>query len=99
MPKYSELDIPSTLIAEESEGFEIVRFWIGKGNDYVSLHLVNDQNGHVDVAVWGRIAADIVKHAVRALLQDDPSRNQSDLLAEIESAFLTRLKAETQFDG
>lgn len=99
MPNFRELEIPATLVAEEEEGFEVVRFWIGGGNDHISLSLPSTDQGSADVAVWGKIAADIIKHAVRALNQDDASLDADNTIAAIERAFYERLKEVTNFQG
>lgn len=87
------------MVAEEEQGFEAVRFWIAGGNDHVALKLLLDGQENTDVKVWGKIAADIVKHAVRALKQDDPSQDESVMLALIERTFRERLIEETNFSG
>lgn len=87
------------MVAEEEQGFEAVRFWIAGGNDHVALKLPGDGLGNIRIEVWGKIAADIVKHAVRALKQDDPSRDESTMLSLIERTFRERLNEETNFSG
>jgi len=97
MPKLDELDIPSGVF-EEDEGHELVRFWISSGVDHVSLNIGLFDN-EKEPSVWGSVAADIAKHAVNAMLQDDPARDKVALYAEIERAFVERLKAQTNFEG
>jgi len=99
MPKFRELEIPSSLIAEEEEGFEVVRFWIGGVNDHVSLTLLNNDEGTTAVSALGKIAADIVKHAMRAMKQDDPTLTDGETLATIERTFHERLRETTNFSG
>jgi len=99
MPNFRELELPGTLVAEEDEGFEVVRFWIGGGNEHVALSLLNNDEGAPDISAWGKIAADIVKHAIRALKQDDVLLDDSEILATIERAFHERLRETTNFSG
>lgn len=97
MTKLDALDIPDG-IYEEQEGHELVRFWISSGVDHLSLNIgLFDRDQ--EPGVWGSVAADIVKHAVRGMMQDDPTRNEMDLYAEIERAFACRLKEKTKFPG
>jgi len=97
MTKLDELEIPSGVF-EENEGHELVRFWISSGVDHVSLNI-----GLFDVEkepdVWGSVAADIAKHAVNAMLQDDPTRDKNALYAAIERAFSSRLREQVDFSG
>lgn len=97
MTKLHELDIPDSLVDEE-EAIEFVRFWIGGGEDHVTLNIgaFDPEN---EAASWGMIAADIVKHAIRGMCQDDPSRSPETLLAEIEAAFNGRLRDTVDLTG
>ncbi|WP_425408878.1 DUF5076 domain-containing protein [Hyphococcus sp.] len=97
MAKLDSLDLPDG-IHEEQEGHELVRFWISSGVDHVSLNIGLFDNDK-EPSVWGTVAADIAKHAVRAMLQDDPTRDEATLYAEIERAFSKRLKAKANFEG
>jgi hypothetical protein len=97
MTKLNELEIPLGVF-EEDEGFELVRFWISSGVDHVSLKIGlfdTEREPHE----WGSVAADIAKHAVRAMLQDDPTRDEAALCATIEQAFAARLRQQTNFSG
>ena len=87
------------MVAEETEGWEVVRFWIGGGYDYVSLHLPCDEAGKLQIETWGNMAADIVTHAMRALRQDDPSLDEREILARIVRAFQDRLGKELGGSG
>lgn len=97
MPNLRELDNPEGVL-EEDEGRELVRFWISSGVDHVSLHIGLFDNDE-EPTIWGSVAADIARHAVKAMLQDDPSRDEVALYAEIERAFAERLKEKVNFEG
>lgn len=99
MPDFRELSIPSTLIADETDGFEVIRFWVGGGTDHVSLQLMQTADGKTDIKAWGNIAADIIKHAVRAIMQDDPSLDKEVVTAEIEQALVKRLSSNVNLAG
>lgn len=97
MTKLHELEIPSG-VYEEGEAHELVRFWVGGGTDHVTLN-ISLFDGEKEPSVWGSVAADIVKHAVNGMLQDDPTRDSNALFAEIERSFVARLKEQTNFTG
>lgn len=97
MPKLDELNIPAGVF-EEDEGHELVRFWISSGVDHVSLN-IGLFDSSIEPGVWGSVAADIAKHAVNAMMQDEPTRDEAVLYAEIERAFIDRLKEQTKFEG
>ncbi|MEL6370151.1 MAG: DUF5076 domain-containing protein [Pseudomonadota bacterium] len=97
MTKLHELEIPDGVIDEE-EASEFVRFWIGGGEDHVTLN-IGAFDSEQEASSWGMIAADIVKHALRGMCQDDPTRDPEKLLAEIEKAFHDRLNETTNVAG
>ena len=97
MRKLQELDIPESLVDEE-EAMEFVRFWIGDAEDHVTLNIGAFAREH-EATSWGMIAADIVKHAMRGMLEQDPSRNPEQVLAEIEAAFRDRLSQNLNLTG
>jgi len=84
-----ELEIP-TGIPELDESDEFLRFWIGGGEDYVSLRV--GAMGEHEVQQWGMILADISDHIIRALRQDGNTHSEEELRAEMERAYLERLK-------
>ena len=97
MTKLHPLDLPEG-IHEEQEGHELVRFWVSSGVDHVTLNigLFDSQS---EPGIWGTVAADIVKHAVRGMMQDDPSRDERVVYAQIERAFAERLREQTNLEG
>jgi hypothetical protein len=97
MSRLDELDIPAG-VDRETGAQELVRFWVSDGADHVSLKvgLFKDED---EPAIWGCVAADIVKHAVRAMMQDAPGRTESGLVAEIEKAFRARLEEAVGISG
>ncbi|MEL6113265.1 MAG: DUF5076 domain-containing protein [Pseudomonadota bacterium] len=97
MTVIEELSIPEGISGEDG-GHELVRFWVCDGDDHVSLRigLFDDDE---EPAVWGNVAADIMKHVVNALVQTDPRRDPDVMFAEIERAFAQRLKETTDFSG
>ena len=97
MTKLDSLEIPDG-IYEEQEGHELVRFWISSGVDHVTLNVgLFDRDQEPEI--WGSIAADIVKHAVRGMLQDDDTRDEKVLFAQIERAFSARFKENVVLEG
>lgn len=97
MSKLAELDIPDGVIDEE-DPVEFIRFWIAGNEDYVTLNIGAFDKEH-EASSWGMIAADIVKHAIRGMRQDDPSLTEDALLAEIEAAFYGRLRSTVNISG
>lgn len=97
MTELHQLDIPDGVL-EEEVGHEFVRFWVAGGVDHVSLYL-GQFRPETEATDWGTIAADIVKHAIRGMLQQDPTRDEVALFAEIERAFLQRLEEQTNIMG
>lgn len=97
MTKLDPLDIPEG-IYEEQEGHELVRFWVSSGVDHVALNIGLFERDN-EPFVWGSVAADIAKHAVRGMMQDDPTQDEQTLYAQIEHAFISRLKEQTNFEG
>jgi hypothetical protein len=93
----NELEIPEGVESDE-DADEIVRFWVASGEDLVSLRVgifgSENEAGH-----WGMIIADIAKHAVRAMMQMDPSRDPAQLFQEIEEGFFGRLEAVANYTG
>lgn len=97
MADIQELDIPDG-IDLNADAHELVRFWVSEGQDHVSL-CIGLFEADDEPNVWGSIAADIMRHAVNGMVQEDPGRNAEALLAEIERAFATRLKETTDYTG
>jgi hypothetical protein len=97
MSTLNELDIPDG-VTEAKDATELIRFWVANGEDFVSLRpgvfAPEHEPGH-----WGMIIADIAKHAVRAMTQNDPSLNTEDLFREIEDGFMGRLEAVANYTG
>jgi hypothetical protein len=87
----SELEIPSG-VPELEESDEFLRFWIGGGEDYVSLRV--GAMGEREVQQWGMILADISDHIIRAIKQQGNVRTEGDIRAEMEHAYLERLKVK-----
>lgn len=97
MPRYRALEVPEG-IDEAINPVELVRFWIGGSEDYVSLNIGVFEKGN-EAFAWGMVAADIVKHAVRGMMQSDPSRSETGLYAEIERGFKARLGEAAKISG
>ena len=49
--------------------------------------------------IWGSIIADIARHAVVAMMQDDPERSRDALFAAIEAGFAERLQEAATYTG
>ena len=97
MANLAELDLPEG-VENGEDPKEFIRFWIAGNEDYVTLNIGAFDKEH-EAASWGMIAADIIKHAMRGMCQDDPSREQQALLAEIEPAFYGRLRETVKISG
>jgi hypothetical protein len=89
VPSFSELEIPASLV-EAEEADEFIRFWIADGEDHVALRV--GAMGDNEVSQWGMILADISVHIIRALRLDGSSKSAEEARAEIERAYLDRLK-------
>jgi hypothetical protein len=82
-----ELDIPEGVDPEHNPS-ELIRFWVSGGIDHVSLRFGTFEPAEDEPRMWGWILADIAKHLVRALRQDDPSRGSvEELISQIEAGF------------
>lgn len=86
-----ELVIPPEVF-ESDEAGEFIRFWIAGGRPHISLYVggMDDE----EVRQWGMMLADITAHAIRALRQNGSPLSESELLAQIEQGYLSRLKDE-----
>lgn len=93
----NELAIPPD-IHGDADAVEVIRFWIADNADHVTLN-VGLFDPEEEPAFWGAIIADIAKHAVRGLMQEDPSRDEAVLLAQIEAGFARRLAHTVNFTG
>jgi hypothetical protein len=100
-PDLLELDIPDSVFQDqEPKGVEFVHFWVCDGNDHVALNIGSFQPPEDEPRQWGYIMADIARHAVRGMEQDDPSRGTSaEIFAEIERGFRERLEKDLDFSG
>lgn len=96
-----ELEIPDSIFGDgETEGTEFVRFWICAGKDHVVLRIGSLQPPNAEPRQWGYIMADIARHAVRGMQQDDPSRGSPEqMFAEIEHGFRERFGQHLSFTG
>ena len=96
-----ELEIPESIFEDgEAEATEFVRFWVCSGNDHVMLNIGSFKPPEHEPRQWGFIMADIARHAVRGMQQDDPSRGTPEqMLAEIERGFRERLEKALDFSG
>jgi hypothetical protein len=92
-----ELSIPPG-VEGDAGAVELIRFWISGGADHVNLN-VGLFAADDEPTFWGSIIADIAKHAVNAMMQEDPSRDEQVLLAQIESGFAQRLAQTVNFTG
>lgn len=94
-----ELEIPSGVGVEDNP-IEMVRFWISAGEDHVSLKIGTCVPSENEPEMWGSIIADIAKHAVRGMRQDNPNLcSEDELLARIESGFRERLSQDPDLSG
>ena len=84
-----ELVVP-TGVLEHDDGVEFVRMWVAGGEDHVSLNI--GAMGDREVVQWGMILADISIHIIRGLVQDGATESPEILRAELEKAYLGRLK-------
>jgi hypothetical protein len=84
-----ELEMPEGIAAQE-DADEFLRFWIAGGEDYVSLRV--GAMGRNEVHQWGMILADLSVHIVRALRQNGAEGTDEKLRAEMEHAYIERLK-------
>jgi len=87
-----ELQVPDGVFDEEGEAVEFIRFWIAGGQDHVTLNM-GVFAPEDEAKSWGMIMADLAKHAVRGMQQDDPSRGTPEqMMAELQKGFFERLE-------
>jgi len=91
-----ELDIPEQVFDAE-EAFELVRFWAVDGEDIVQLFV--GAMGDEEAKMWGVILADIARHAILAMGQNDPSLSADTLRAQIENGFRERMEQRIGVSG
>ena len=89
MQSLSELELPAS-ISEATEADEFIRFWIADGEDHVALRV--GAMGEHEVSQWGMILADISVHIIHALRLDGSPKSEEAARAEMERAYLERLK-------
>jgi hypothetical protein len=99
--KLHELEVPNSIFEDEEEiADEFVRFWICNGIDHVTLNIGAFQPSECEPFQWGHIVADIARHAVRGMQQDNPSRSTpAEMFAKIERGFRERLQEDLNFSG
>ena len=94
-----ELDIPLG-VNKDGNPQEFVRFWVCDNEDHVSLNIGGFVDNDIEPELWGSILADIAKHAVLGMQQDDPSRGTTEeMFAQIELGFARRLREKVNFSG
>ena len=91
-----ELDIPAGADGEDG-AVEMIRFWLANGQDHVALNVGMFAKAE-EPGCWGMIAADIVKHAIRVMLEKDPSRERLTLIGEVTDAFHQRMAHNVKND-
>jgi hypothetical protein len=84
-----ELIIPPAVF-ESDDSVEFIRLWIADGREHVSLNI--GAMGDEEVEQWGMMLADLSIHIIRGLIQDGAAENEATLRANIERAYLGRLK-------
>jgi hypothetical protein len=84
-----ELVIPPAVF-ESDDSVEFVRFWIAGGREHISLNI--GAMGEHEVKQWGMMLADLSAHIIRGLIQDGATDSESVLRANMEQAYLGRLK-------
>ena len=92
-----QLEVPSGAQGQDA-AVEMIRFWINGGQDHVSINTGMFATAD-EPACWGMIAADIVKHAVLGMLEDDPSRDVKSLFAQMDNAFAKRFAENVKVSG
>ncbi|MEM9939159.1 MAG: DUF5076 domain-containing protein [Pseudomonadota bacterium] len=94
-----ELDVPPEVMLD-NDAIEFVRFWVANNEDHVSLFIGAFDPPEDEPRMWGYIMADVAKHAVRGMMQDDPGRGTpEELMAQIEAGFFERLKQNPDLSG
>ena len=89
-----ELEIPDGVFEEEDDAVEFIRFWVAGGKDHVTLNIGVFESKD-EARQWGYIIADIAKHAVRGMQQDDASRGSPEqMMGEIQKGYFERLEHE-----
>lgn len=92
----TELELPSEVL-ESDDAFELLRFWVVDNEDVVQLYV--GSMGEDEPKLWGFILADIARHAILALGQNDPSLNREALRAQIEQGFRERMEQRVGVSG
>jgi hypothetical protein len=89
---------PREGVAKYADAIAPVRIWVADVKDHVSCSIGGFDKSE-EPANSGMNAADIVKHRVRRMLLDKPTRSQAQLMAEVELAFARRLKSNVTISG
>lgn len=98
MADINDLDRPDGADTARDDATEFVRFWVVDGQDHVALR-IGAFPPETEAMSWGAIAADIVKHALRAMVMEDQSRDETALIEEVEAAFHQRLAEAVDTTG
>ena len=96
MTDYMALSVPQTL-ADCERAQELLRFWIGDGEDYVSLRV--GVLGDKEPEQWGSILADLARHIINAVHQDQPNLPAEDILRRIQDGFEQRMDMKPSIAG
>jgi hypothetical protein len=92
----NELELPAEVI-ESDDAFELLRFWTVDGEDVVQLFV--GALGDDEPKMWGFVLADIARHAILALGQNDPSLDPATVRAQIEQGFRERMEQRVGVSG
>lgn len=96
MSDYMQLEAPHGL-ADCERAQELLRFWIGDNDDYVSLRV--GVMGEQEPEQWGYVLADIARHIVNAVHQDQPSLRAEEILSRMQDGFEHRMSMKPSLAG
>ena len=96
---HKPLAVPPSL-PTDADAQEMIRFWIAGGTDYTSLHIGGAGKPGAEAPMWGFILADIAKHVVTAMRQQDPDGpSAQELMEQILGGLSERLKHSPHLQG
>lgn len=96
MTDYMALNAPHN-ISECERAQELLRFWIGDGADYVALRV--GVMGEEEPEQWGYVLADLARHIINAVHQDQPDISAESILTRMQDGFERRMEGKPSIAG
>jgi hypothetical protein len=91
--KIDSLKIPAS-VEESGDGVELLRFWVSQNAEQMSLRVGAMGDAEKEPAMWGFILADIARHVMTIMREQNPEGPDAQKLLEtMMTGFAERMKA------